>query len=278
MFIGHGSLLGDPNSDPRISTSSVMYPSKGPSNIPEAIDNAANRPDSTHENTWLVQRFITSGIGSNDFFGKGNFLYVCLAALIELHASTAPLHVLDIHRGGLQSRVQLEYYGQIQGKDRFGAARFAPLYADPSTTWTHLRMEVDAQRTTLRWITRFFRKYFDYSNQDIQAAFKDTMECLTFRLQDLEQSESQLRDHLAVEGTSKSIHMAEMSIRESKRVMLRTATCMHSPMQTLTVSSDGFGIYLLTSLPCILSIRNGKHLGSCSWVLSLIVIVECAAD
>ena len=102
--------------------------------------------------------------------------------------------------------------------------------------WARLRKEVDEQRATLRWIPHFFREHFDPKCKTLQKAFDDILERFKFRLQDLEQSESQLRDHLAVEGTSKSIHMAEMSIRESKRVMLRTATSMRSAIQMLTLS------------------------------------------
>jgi len=216
------------------STSFAMYPPKRPSCALEGFGTAADLPDYEHENTWLVQRFITSGIGSNDFYGKGNFLYVCLAALIELQLSTAPLHVPHISRDGLQPQVELEYYRRYRGDSLpILPLRFEP--SPPIPTWTYLRIDIDAQRTTLRWITRFFRKHFNYSNEGIQAAFEDAMECLTFQLQDLEQCESQVRDHLAVEGTRKSTQMAEMSIRESKRVMLRTTTSMRSPMQTLTL-------------------------------------------
>ena len=211
-----------------------MYPPEKPSQIADGSGNTADQPHPYYENTWLVQRFITSGIGSDDAFGKGNFLYVCLAALVELHLSTAPLNVPHIDFRGLHSKATLKYCGHYR-PDGDGISSWT---IDSSLVWTRLRNDVDQQRTTLRWITHFFRKHFDYSNQDIQAAFNDTMECFKLQLQDLEQSESQLRDHLAVEGTSKSIHMAEMSIRESKRVMLRTAIFMRSPVQTLTLSKS----------------------------------------
>ena len=71
-------------------------------------------------------------------------------------------------------------------------------------------------------MTRFFKRHFDYSNEDLQAAFEDIRERFKLRIQDLEEVESQLRDQMASEGINKSIRMAEMSIRESKRVMLCT--------------------------------------------------------
>jgi len=237
-----------------------MYPPEKPSQIPENFLNAADQPEPLQRNTWLIQRFITSGIGSDNSFGKGNFLYVCLAALVDLQLSTLPSNVPHISGYGLQSEVMLEYCG---GNPRGNEAPSA-LSADPSMTWARLRNDVDEERTTLRWINRFFRKNFDCSNEDIRAAFDETMECFKFRVQDLEQAESWLRDHLAVQGTSESIHMAEMSIRESKRVMLRMYNSTSDLMSLLMVPSDCFGIHILTSLSRIFNIRNGKHLGFCS--------------
>jgi len=216
----------------RVSTSSVMYPYKRPSQIPEEFCNADDQPDSYYQNTWLVQRFLTSGIGTDNLFGKGNFLYVCLAALVELQLSTAPLNVPHFGMHGLQSQVILEYCGEWQ----LGTDGPLAVSADPSMIWARLRKDIEEQRTTLRWITRFFRKHFDHKNQNLQEAFDDIMERFKYRVQDLEQSESQLRDHLAAEGTIKSIQMAEMSIRESKRVML----CMFHSQSSL--------VYLLTAL------------------------------
>jgi len=229
-----------------------MYPPPRPSQVSDALFYAADQPDNYYQSTWLVQRFITSGIGSNNSFGKGNFLYVCLAALVELHLSTVPLNVPHIGMHGLESEVMLEYLGESRQK-----GTLTPFSADPSMIWAILRKDVDEQRTTLRWITRFFRQHFDHSNQDIQAAFDDTVERFRFRVEDLEQYEAQLRDHLSLQGTSKSIRMAKMSIRESKRVMLCMAKSIHTLVRTLTLSSDGFGIHLLAGLSCSLSIWNG---------------------
>jgi len=251
-----------------------MYPPKRPSQIPDGFLNGADQPEPNRSNTWLVQRFITSGIGSDNSFGKGNFLYVCLAALVDLQLSTLPSYVPHIDKYGLQSEVVLEYYGEYPWSNEGPSA----LSADPSMTWARLRKNIDEERTTLRWINRFFRKNFDCSNKDIRAAFDETMECFKLRVQDLEQAESWLRDHLAVKGTSESIQMAEMSIRESKRVMLRMYNSTSDPISLLTVPSDGFGIHFLTGLSRIFSIRNGKYLGPCSSALSLTVSVECAAD
>ena len=195
-----------------------MYPPKRPSQILRRLYDPTDEPDGDHHQiTWLVQRFITSGIGCDNYFGKDNFLYVCLAALLELQLSTVPLYVPHIGMHGLQSSVILEYCGDY----RRGPGGHVADFADPSIIWARLRKDVDEQRTTLRWTTRFFRKRFEHKDKNLQEAFDDIMERFTFRVQDLEQSESQLRDHLAAEGARKSIYMAEMSIRESKRVMLR---------------------------------------------------------
>jgi hypothetical protein len=188
-----------------------MFPAEKPSQIREKSRDEFNQLG-YQSNRWLVQRFITSGAGLNNCFGSGNFLYVCLAALVEIHLSSAPRYVPYIDGNGIGSHVCYEYRG-------VRSDLFQPI--SPGIAWTRLRRELDEQRTTLRWIGRFFRKHFDDEHKDLQAAFEDIKERFTLRVQDLEQSESHLRDHLAAEGINKSYHMAEMSIRESKRVMLR---------------------------------------------------------
>jgi hypothetical protein len=43
----------------------------------------------------LIERYITEATETTTQFGPGNFLYVCLAALLELHLSTAPTSVFQ---------------------------------------------------------------------------------------------------------------------------------------------------------------------------------------
>jgi hypothetical protein len=85
-------------------------------------------------------------------------------------------------------------------------------------------------------MTRFFKRHLDYRNKDLQAAFKEVRERFKLRVQDLEQVESQLRDQMAGEGIEKSIRMAEMSIQESKRVMLCMSPVLPFLLFLLTVS------------------------------------------
>lgn len=193
-----------------------MFSSKRPSQVRKR----PNR-DSYHQPLYyrksLVERYITEAAESNDQFGPGNFLYVCLAALLELHLSTPPTSVFEYRSFDGHQGVMSRYY-----RDRFldTTNPFIPLSDIPDMGWSQLRMELDHQRHTLRWMTRFFKKHLDYRNRDLQAAFKEIRERFKLRVQDLEQVESQLRDRLASKGIDKSIRMAEMSIRESKRVLL----------------------------------------------------------
>jgi hypothetical protein len=178
----------------------------------------------------LVERYITEAIESKTQFGPGNFLYICLAALLELHLSTAPTSVFL--SGWFDGRQGITRKYRRNGLRTINESIPVSRYSDKG--WSELRMELDHQRHTLRWMTRFFKRHLDYKNKDLQAAFKDIRERFKLRVQDLEQFESQLRDELASEGIDRSIRMAEMSIRESKRVML----CM-----LLVVS---FSLFLLT--------------------------------
>jgi hypothetical protein len=80
-------------------------------------------------------------------------------------------------------------------------------------------------------MTRFFRKHFDYSNPNLREALEDFRERFELRVQDLEQAELKLRDHVAKGGIEQSYRMAELSIRESKRVMI----CMSQELSILFI-------------------------------------------
>lgn len=196
-----------------------MFSSKRPSQTRERSTQNVNGKSDLHRRCYrklLVERYITEAIESKTQFGSGNFLYVCLAALLELHISTAPTSILQfgefISREGFMNRYRRN---NLQT-----ANEPLPVSDYPDKGWSRLRTELDHQRHTLRWMTRFFKRHLDYRNKDLQAAFKEMRERFRLRVQDLEQVESQLRDQLANEGIDRSIRMAEMSIRESKRVML----------------------------------------------------------
>jgi hypothetical protein len=186
-----------------------------------------------HDKKSLVERYIHEAVQSKNKFGPGNFLYVCLAALLELHLSTAPTSVFHIADFGYYQGLMRKYRRNFEDmandfppvNNYPGMATNEPLPVDtyPDMGWRQLRVELDDQRYTLRWMTRFFKRHLDYRNKDLQAAFKELRGRFKLRVQDLEQVESQLRDQMASEGIDKSIRMAEMSIRESKRVMLLTA-------------------------------------------------------
>ena len=201
---------------PRNSLGATMFSSKRPSQVRERL----NRDSYHHPRYYrksLVERYITEVTESNNQYGPGNFVYVCLAALLELHLSTAPTSVFQLRSfDGHQGLMRRYHNNSLRGTTN----EPIPVGDYPDMGWSRLRMELDHQRHTLRWMTRFFKRHFDYRNKDLQAAFKEIRERFKLRVQDLEQVELQLRDQLANKGIDKSIGMAEMSIRESKRVLL----------------------------------------------------------
>jgi hypothetical protein len=194
-----------------------MFSSKRPSQIREGFyQDPSHHPCTDY--TSLVQRYIIEETGSNNRFGPGTFLYVCLVALLELHLSSAPTCIPHIGANGVEELMCLRYRDSFNPHNRECIFFHAP----PGIVWNRLKTELDEQRTTLRWMTRFFQKHFDYKNQDLRTEFEEIRERFRLRVEDLEQAESQLRDSWAWEGIDKGYRMAEMSIRESKRVMLRT--------------------------------------------------------
>ncbi|KAH6862979.1 hypothetical protein B0T12DRAFT_400939 [Alternaria alternata] len=223
-----------------------MFSSKRPSQMLDGPNQTTN-DRLRHYRKSLVERFITEAVESKSQFGPGNFLYVCLAALLELHLSTAPMDVfysglIGGHMGSTHK------YRSFQGatNESLSVRNF------PDMGWSRLRMELDHQRHTLRWMTRFFKRHFDYRNKDLQAAFKEVRERFKLQVQDLEQVESQLRDQIASEGVHKSISMAEISIRESKRVMILTALAFIFLPISLASSVYGMVRPLCYLLACIL--------------------------
>ncbi|RYO65534.1 hypothetical protein AA0116_g2903 [Alternaria tenuissima] len=220
---------------PPNSLGSTMFSSKRPSQMRERYNQNVYQNSDVHPQYYrksLVERYITEAIESKTQFGPGNFLYVCLAALLELHLSTPPTSVFHFEDSRWRRVMMHKYRGNCLKTTN----EPLPLGTYPDMGWSQLRTELDHQRYTLRWMTRFFKRYLDYSNEDLQAAFEDMRERFKLRVQDLEEVESQLRDQMASEGINKSIRMAEMSILESKRVMLCTLVVVPFSLLLLTGS------------------------------------------
>ena len=197
-----------------------MFASKRPSQMREGPKENSNY-HARHYRKSLVERYITEAIESKTQLGPGNFLYVCLAALLELHLSTAPTGVLHYEAFGMNEYqiMMRRYRKNFSSKNNTDVPLSVIRY--PDLGWSQLRIELDHQRHTLRWMTRFFRTHLDYRNKGLQAAFEEIRERFKLRVQDLEQVESQLRDRMATEDIVNGKRMAELSIRESKRAMLR---------------------------------------------------------
>jgi hypothetical protein len=209
----------------KYSHGSTMFSHKTPSQIRNVSFPEINPLECHSFAPWLVRRFITEAIDSKNTFGPSTFLYFCLASVLELHLSSAPKNEPYIGPNCLNPRVKNKYlgaYNEVTNERQTTDVNVERM-------WAELRWELDEQRTTLRWMTRFFQKHFDYGNDNLRAAWEDIRERFKLRVQDLEQSEAQLKDHVTMQGISKSYNMAEMSIRESKRVML----CMSSVLPVL---------------------------------------------
>jgi hypothetical protein len=201
----------------RNSLGSTMFSSKRPSQMQQrSIQSSDHNPRYYRKS--LVERYITEAIEWKNQFGPGNFLCVCLAALLELQLSTAPMNIFQSFPSGDLQKLMRKYRQNL----RSPADLALPVGEYPNRGWDELRLELDHQRHTLRWMPRFFKRHFKDRKEDLPAAFEDIKERFKLRVQDLEEVESQLRDQMANEGINKSIRMAEMSIRESKRVMLCT--------------------------------------------------------
>jgi hypothetical protein len=79
-----GVLDHEPEELPRYAYGSTMLSHNTPSQTVRLLNPKIIPSHRDWVTTWLVRRFIDRAIDSNDLLGTGSFLYICLAALLEL--------------------------------------------------------------------------------------------------------------------------------------------------------------------------------------------------
>jgi hypothetical protein len=216
-----------------------MFPQKVPSTDKHNLPPEPIVPAILEDvDTQLIRRFLTVHKDTFSSLGPSNALFLGLAALMELHLSSPSRNVPIFGESG--DTLLLRYYGH---PNDLGYVHH--LRVDTRIMWARLRTEVDEQRSTLLWITRFMHQHFDLNHDGMEVACKDLKERFECHFADLELAEIRLRDHIGMQSSQKSTEMAEQSIRESKRVMLRKSPYL------IFNRSQGLTGYTVTALAFI---------------------------
>lgn len=144
-------------------------------------------------------------------YGSDAFRFSCIEALVEYHSTLMPqnMPIFEDWDGPFYSRVRSNTW----------------LGAPPQILWNRLRTEVDDARMFLNKFPKFVSRNFDICEPTISDAFRHVEEKYKDHIARIEVVETRFRDQLSIVSSAKGIEMAELSIQESKRVMLCKISC-----------------------------------------------------
>ena len=190
-----------------------MFPPRTPSQFSQKPTETPNFPAVAEDrDIWLIRKYLLRNNDAPATYGRENTLFLGLAALVELHLSTPSRNIPLFTR--VQEYFFLKYYGCYLSPGWWN------LTVELRFLWPRLRTEVDEQRITLQWMSRFARRYFDFNEDGMEEAFQDLKDRFELNFRELELAESRVQDQTAMNSSRKSTEMAEQSIKESKRVMM----------------------------------------------------------
>ena len=147
-----------------------------------------------------LQYWIKTQSVNLDSYGSGNFLLACLEGLLRVDFENLPIDIMRNTR--LVNEVLTE---DTSMRD----------------LWFDVRAQLDLYRQSILALPDFVSQNFDMSNAGSEKAYESILGLCRRCIQCLEITESQHRDILELLRSEKATEMAELSIQESKRVMLR---------------------------------------------------------
>jgi hypothetical protein len=166
-------------------------------------------------------------------YGAGNFLFVCLEALLQLQLSITPQHIPFLRGRSWDSGRYTDYWRKPSNK--------APEWQlIPRDLWYELQTQIQTRRETLLSMPSFMAHNFrmdgdDDEDQERQStlamAYNDIKGRYERHVEWLELFVTKLKDVSDFENSEKSIAMAELSIKESKRMMLCKSRLVILPEQ-----------------------------------------------
>jgi hypothetical protein len=145
-------------------------------------------------------------------YGSGNDLFACLQALLGWRAHEESFDIARF-RVLLRSKAHKQNYAAHD-------SMFKVSNSELQSLWYHLRDRVDEWRMTLHALPTFVEYNFNTLDGDFQREYKLVQGTYERNVLELELLEAKVRDHLDMIRSAKSMEMAQLSIYESKRVLL----------------------------------------------------------
>jgi len=159
-----------------------------------------------------IHRWLFSATSNINRYGSNNFLFACVEALVYWHISHAPS---TPEFGDLDDKITPKFYATWKLSYYFSSPDDLPQYI-----WNRLRNEADERQAILDTLPLFVHENFNSDDASFKRAYK-TLEMKVERCtKEVTLAEGKLRDQISIVSTIKSTEMAEISIEESKRVML----------------------------------------------------------
>lgn len=157
---------------------------------------------------WLIMHTRIGGL----LYSHGNVLFLCLEALLNLHMSTTLAHT---------SCLALRH-GPLGPFNDFGSDVSSNVDQLTRMSWEGLQCEIQMRRETLLALPDFVSSTFDmaFETSDMRKAYASIKNRYERHVQCLELSASRLKETLDIKSSAKNIAMGEVTVKESKRLML----------------------------------------------------------
>lgn len=153
----------------------------------------------------FIRKYLTTKDNNLSVIGQVGQETACIAGLIELQLHQPSCLIPVISTTGLQLRDSDE----------------GDTGLDPISLWIDLTNEIAHQKTTIAFLPQMIKRSFRSQPEGSENIVQKLITRFQVGLKELEDGEEVLKNYLALVSTQKSTDMAERSIQESKRVMLR---------------------------------------------------------
>ena len=156
-------------------------------------------------------------------YGKDNFLFVGVEVL------------LDFYMAGLRE-VLSQFSSTLPGYDPsyWQSGVQTSRVGDLRAQWSHLKHESKMCRRTLLVLTDYIDQNFNTEDEILKPIYKKLFSRYNRHVEQLDRAERDLNDRINQISSAISTEMAQVSIRESKRVMLRESPRIKMPLYLLS--------------------------------------------
>jgi hypothetical protein len=216
---GKANLVTSPYDDMQSNLSTalmILVDDTGFQGTPSLVNvegpSSSTQPHGRLDKTAALREWIIMQTQKDNLSRHGNVIFLCLEALLHLHMSTTLSHT-----SCLTSR-----YGPLGPFNDFGSDMSGNVDQHTRMSWEGLQSEIQMRRETLLAIPDFMNNTFDMAQEtgDMRKAYASIRNRYERHIQCLELSASRLKETLAIKSSAKNIAMGEVTIKESKRLML----------------------------------------------------------